>query len=1511
MVNDKPLPEPPRSETSPIRSNAPPVLTTDARFHRGRLLKHILDDIPEQGVQSKKEQWISAFEDALDELGQAMIKGEWLSGLRLGRLAMDSARQSRLKSNPVEQKQGEPEATNEQHVFPSISEDLKPLERLQQLVNNRPTTESGDLPRHLVVCVSPHGSRRPIPEEDSGFDIIPANIDCTFTEGSFTFQPDGSNVLVGLQEWEDISPVEIVGGTFTFKGLTSPRQHHTLSRALRLAVYIQTSLILEQSLLKDLNVPLTYPKARARVASTSTPMRQMSLGPEHDPTTRARGSLLPGGFLGLFSRKSISRLARSNTVARSDSTDPESQGTSPTREHFIRSSFDPGSVFRRLSLLGDRGASARRALETVAENDPPFASAVKRIQASRSCLSTSSGVVFDPPMLLVYLSEKEKLHPKRRLKGDEKVGLGSILGWDGREARGRGMSGITGFVRQQEISILYSSHTPPAPPAVVPPAAEENSLTTPATRSNLPQSGLKLCGRPHWVTYQFFSRDPSSDQTLGNALSDFIATADLPCERSGCPYKRGQHELRLIHGGTQVVVRIDSSKPSENPEGIESWETCAVCQASTPRGPLSDASWLFSFGKFLEVLIYSPLVQNITPTICPHTSVPSRTLSDLRFNIIRNFATSQGSISFSLSSVEDIFELRVPRIQISKLAERISRTPTESSVTSLELPSTEDEKKALRKEIRRWWEGVSDHIDSLEEILSDPDTRQNPRHKSLPRLPSADDAYDVFEGDPSSVPLPPATAVTPAPVVPSPQGDYFGSHISEAKTDATGESVSSGGSESTVTTPAVGPSIPPKDDSAQRLAALRQYLQRLEQSLYIQLANTPLSSLNDVRRSFLSAAKGTQKRLAAWQKKHLGSKVSMVRQLEGNEPEWWKKGCHAVPGANIIVREDDWGSIIAFTLSTADYHNELTNLSFNRPPLRTSASESSIPSSTGAPSSFFSVASGYKFFSPTIQPDPDQDDDAAWNEQESYSAIITRKEHIRDPTSILSIRDVLRKANPPADSVSVKSATATPSSSQSTPTTRAKPDVGLNMQAVGGQVLAGNESVEKLLQELEHLPTSRPPSRPPSVLESDTPSPSLTPVPKEDRGSTSSDSTGQESDTTIGANGNAQPSTSTDAPAVPQKEPPKPPPKDEPPAPPPKTPPTAASSFFASTFASTFGSAVRYVMSSAEPSRPTSPIPPGKHHTLLNADFETIDDRPHIKYDWTIGKRLKFSCTVYYAKQFDLLRKRCGIDDIYVKSLSRSANWAADGGKSKSNFWKTSDDRFIIKTLVNAWNVADLQFLIELAPAYFRYMDSTANKATALAKMLGFYTIEIRNLETGAVQSKVDLLVMENLFYDQQITKTFDLKGIQGRKVKTTNKAGGTTKTLFDGEWIEDQQRTLMLVRPHSKRVLREAIRSDAEFLAKCNIMDYSLLLGIDEGKKQISCGLVDTIGSYTFAKTLEYKAKHLQSGKDVTVIPPADYQERFVHALEGYFVACPDKWSKPMDESKIISDPDLLPSAL
>lgn len=52
--------------------------------------------------------------------------------------------------------------------------------------------------------------------------------------------------------------------------------------------------------------------------------------------------------------------------------------------------------------------------------------------------------------------------------------------------------------------------------------------------------------------------------------------------------------------------------------------------------------------------------------------------------------------------------------------------------------------------------------------------------------------------------------------------------------------------------------------------------------------------------------------------------------------------------------------------------------------------------------------------------------------------------------------------------------------------------------------------------------------------------------------------------------------------------------------------------------------------------------------------------------------------------------------------------------------------------------------------------------------------------------------------------------------------------------------------------------------------------------------------GSYTFAKTLEYKAKQ-NIQKEVTVIPPKEYRDRFVRAVNSYFVACPGRSYKPL----------------
>ena len=67
--------------------------------------------------------------------------------------------------------------------------------------------------------------------------------------------------------------------------------------------------------------------------------------------------------------------------------------------------------------------------------------------------------------------------------------------------------------------------------------------------------------------------------------------------------------------------------------------------------------------------------------------------------------------------------------------------------------------------------------------------------------------------------------------------------------------------------------------------------------------------------------------------------------------------------------------------------------------------------------------------------------------------------------------------------------------------------------------------------------------------------------------------------------------------------------------------------------------------------------------------------------------------------------------------------------------------------------------------------------------------------------------------------------------------------------------------------------------------------------------------GSYTFAKTLEYKAKQgLNSSKEVTVVPPHEYQERFVSAMDDYFLACPGMFGLCIYVPRIVVHDTLLP---
>ena len=168
--------------------------------------------------------------------------------------------------------------------------------------------------------------------------------------------------------------------------------------------------------------------------------------------------------------------------------------------------------------------------------------------------------------------------------------------------------------------------------------------------------------------------------------------------------------------------------------------------------------------------------------------------------------------------------------------------------------------------------------------------------KALPRLPSNYDDLDDQETAKSTQIQPSSTIVSPS------QNGLLDQKATEISTKAGTRAESAQRKET---------------DPARLLSNLRHTFQGTERVLYAQLARTQVSSLNDVRWSFRSTARVAAKRLSAWENKHLPSQAKSQINSEKvsiTQPDWWAGGCHAVPGGNVIVREGDWGSIIAYTL---------------------------------------------------------------------------------------------------------------------------------------------------------------------------------------------------------------------------------------------------------------------------------------------------------------------------------------------------------------------------------------------------------------------------------------------------------------------------------------------------------------------------------------------------------------------------------------------------------------------
>ncbi|XP_046701909.1 1-phosphatidylinositol 3-phosphate 5-kinase isoform X10 [Silurus meridionalis] len=286
---------------------------------------------------------------------------------------------------------------------------------------------------------------------------------------------------------------------------------------------------------------------------------------------------------------------------------------------------------------------------------------------------------------------------------------------------------------------------------------------------------------------------------------------------------------------------------------------------------------------------------------------------------------------------------------------------------------------------------------------------------------------------------------------------------------------------------------------------------------------------------------------------------------------------------------------------------------------------------------------------------------------------------------------------------------------------------------------------------------------------------------------------------------------------------------------------------------------------------------------------------PHIELQFSDASA-KFYCRIYYAEEFHKMREEVmeSTDEDFVRSLSHCVNWQAQGGKSGAVFYATEDDRFILKQMPRL----EVQSFLDFAPHYFTYITGAVQqkRPTALAKILGVYRIGYKNSQNNT-EKKLDLLVMENLFYGRKMAQVFDLKGsLRNRNVKTDQGKESCEVVLLDENLLKLVHDNPLYIRSHCKAILRAAIHSDAYFLSSHLIIDYSLLVGRDDTSDQLVVGIIDYIRTFTWDKKLEMVVKSTGilggQGKMPTVVSPELYRARFCEAMDKYFLMVPDHWT-------------------
>jgi 1-phosphatidylinositol-3-phosphate 5-kinase len=174
------------------------------------------------------------------------------------------------------------------------------------------------------------------------------------------------------------------------------------------------------------------------------------------------------------------------------------------------------------------------------------------------------------------------------------------------------------------------------------------------------------CTEPGLIAISFYDEQVDAhgimdaDCTLGQYIEYLCLRKDSLCLSNGCDRTMVEHHRTYVHDESRVTIFVEPAQSNGRPasqqsDDITMWSYCKTCKRDTPVLPMSDSTWKYSFGKYLELLFWSKRRQLNDKQNCPHFHHQDH---------IRYFEFQGARIRVHCDSI-DLLEIIVPRARIT------------------------------------------------------------------------------------------------------------------------------------------------------------------------------------------------------------------------------------------------------------------------------------------------------------------------------------------------------------------------------------------------------------------------------------------------------------------------------------------------------------------------------------------------------------------------------------------------------------------------------------------------------------------------------------------------------------------------------------------------------------------------------------------------------------------------------------------------------------------------------